>query len=90
VSHQQDSALPPIVHSLKVSDDRKLDCLKQYILRSIPRTRTHVTYAKISETHFTRKEPASDAVEDLNDLTDEEVEQVYEGTVRESARSSRR
>jgi hypothetical protein len=36
------------------------------------------------------EEPASDAVEDLNDLTDEEVEQVYKGTVRESARSARR
>jgi hypothetical protein len=36
------------------------------------------------------EQPASDAVEDLNDLTDEEVDEVYRGTVRESARSARR
>jgi hypothetical protein len=60
------------------------------MLRSIPRARTRVTNTKFSKTHFTRKEPASDAVEDSNDLTDEEVEEVYEGAVRESARSARR
>jgi hypothetical protein len=31
-----------------------------------------------------------ETVEDLNDLTDEQIEQIYKGTVRENARSARR
>jgi hypothetical protein len=83
VSHQQDVSLPLVVLRLKVSDNPRLYCLKQY-------NQNRLDEQNSAPREQRSEEPASDAVEDLNDLTDEEVEQVYKGTVQESARSARR